>query len=449
MLDLHFSHPHVEETFLPPNVSLRFLDIVEVASVPLYLAAEASLDVWTSDKTTQQWLHDCLIEELSDGEIDSLGSWWEKPGRQSRHGILLGVRGGHHEGFGTDLCITEVLLYAAASTSQQHTNVPPSPPASFSPRHKGSTDDGDLNLRLFALPLSSKIFQTIQQLPDLQQSYAQLSDEGYYLPTPPDGSFSALDGHAPKRAKIESIFQNATYNRRQQKKRGGEGIAKAMAGTEHSFSTPPLPSPTLPKPVQSRGKQPSVLLKRGPLSRALTTGSLRSTAPATYLSEGSRRTSLINDQRSSLHRVESALSPSIDGTNSPVPEDSTNNDFVTQNKTALSRIIMTGMRMHGFQPQRKKSISIIAKSQSQAAPLLDASSTTVGGGQEDYKAVYHQTFKATSFVFRKHWANRAMGQDMLRDTVDGLLGQFCQDPFADHALDASFDGGKPPSSQKY
>ncbi|KAL8646253.1 MAG: hypothetical protein Q9210_006241 [Variospora velana] len=451
--DVHFSHPRVQDAFLPQDASLRFLTIVEAASVPFFLAAGPSLDVWTNDETTRDWLYNCVTDGASNSEDGDSGPHWIGPGGQSRFGILLGVKDGLRKSVRSGPDITEVLLYAAASRLPSVNHAPPSPPASSSPGRDDHTGSISSSLRLYALPLSSKILCDIQQIPDQQQPDATPHDQGYYLPTPPDGtsSSSLLNTHAAKRPKIETLFTDAAQNRRQQKKRGGEGIAKAMAGAQNNFTIPALPSPTMPDPVQANGKRPSVSLARGPLSRSSTTGSIASvrSIPPVSRPQNSRRLTITNGQRSSLHRVESVLSPSVDGTNTPVPEEGHHStDIEQQNKSSLSRIIMTGMRMYGFPPQRKKSIGNLQDSQTQRVSPLDGPIEDTSSRQGEYKAVYHETFKAVSFVFRAYWARRVVSQDVLRDTVDGFLGKFCEDPFADPVHETLFDVGGPGSQKQ-
>lgn len=458
MLDLHFSHPDVKENVLPRDASLHFLAIIDATGVPSHLVAGPSLDVWTSFEETREWLQKCLIgdtignEEEGGNEDRSLQPWRETSGKQSRHGILLGVQGDHGKTDGKGPEITEVLLYAAVTRSPQHVYAPPSPPASSSPGRDGHLGAEESSLRLFALPLSSKILDDLEHIPEDQRVALEPSGDGfYYPPTPPDGLASRHDDHAPKRAKIETLFNDAARNRRQQKKGGGEGVAMAMAALGNGTAVSALPSPILPQPVQSNENRPPASTGRAPLSRALTTGSVasrRSDTQPISRPQHSRRPSLMSGQGSSLHGVSSALAPSVQDTTSPVPDDN-KNDTEQQNKNALSRIIMTGMRMYGFQPQRKKSISSNADSQSQLLSSIHGAATTgTDDRQDEYKAVYHQTYKAANFVFRTYWASRLVGQDVLRDTVDGFLGKFCQDPFAELAFDASFGSGEPVSSQK-
>lgn len=51
---------------------------------------------------------------------------------------------------------------------------------------------------------------------------------------------------------------------------------------------------------------------------------------------------------------------------------------------------------------------------------------------EEYKLVYHQTFKGVVFAFRRQigTVQLQLQQHELRDTVERFLGLFCEDPLA-------------------
>lgn len=87
---------------------------------------------------------------------------------------------------------------------------------------------------------------------------------------------------------------------------------------------------------------------------------------------------------------------------------------------------MAGMRIYGLQQPRKKSISALDMAETQAS-----STPAVGSDreqQDEYKAIYHQTFKAAAFVYRNQWNSMVLGQEALRDTSDTFLRSFCRDP---------------------
>ncbi|KAL8628122.1 hypothetical protein Q9189_006161 [Teloschistes chrysophthalmus] len=384
------------------------------APIPLYLAAGPSLDVWTSDRRTQQWLQAYLLHNSRDDGDKNGISWQESPGGQSEHGILLGVDNDQHDPIQAGLDITEILLYAASSETLHGHPLPLTPPHSSSPSHAHGTQRIKPSIKLYALPLSSNIFQTINESSIAQDTYSIASEDAYYLSFPSEPPLVQPENtKARKRAKIETLFNDASQNRRAQKKRGGEGVAKAMAGLDGRIPMP-LPLPALPDTSQPTKKTAQ---KRGVLSRAFTTSSLPPTEEPISRPQGSRRPTLITTHhRSSLSHVENILSPSLTTTTttqSPAPETPTN-AIETLNKNALSRIIMAGMRMYGLQQPRRKSV---------ATPL---EAQAISANQEEYKAIYHQTFKAAAFAFRKSWREKVVGQEGLRDTVDLFLGRFCR-----------------------
>ncbi|KAL9636907.1 MAG: hypothetical protein Q9204_002077 [Flavoplaca sp. TL-2023a] len=447
--DLHFSHPDRALPVLTHHTSLKYLTIVETASVPLYLVAGPSFDVWTDNESTEQWIHRCLLDDLKDGDTEHLNGWWARLGGQSKNSILLSVRGGDDAGEGSASEITEILLYAGTS---QELNAPPTPPTSSPLEHGNHGSKTSLNVRIHALPLSSKIYNTLAQTPSIPHINPASDDqEFYYLPSPPPAqSHQHDDNPATKRPHIESLFDEATQIRRLHKKQGGEGIAKAMAAMDARMSMPALSSTTaaLPEllinPNLKAQPQP-----RTPFSRASTTGCINqppppppqmnppsSRSPSTHLPPEPKR------RRSLLARAPSLPSPSID-TERPASDvpDSTS-AIEHQNKTTLSRIIMAGMRIHGLQPQhqRRKSIGGASDTQNPASPSIAGKGSSNGvngaGGQgsvggiaeDEYKAIYHQTFKSTTFAFRNTWKTSLIKEESLRDTANIFLSQFCTSP---------------------
>ncbi|KAL9577244.1 MAG: hypothetical protein Q9203_007537, partial [Teloschistes exilis] len=228
--DVHLSHPHLTTPPLPRDATLRALGTTNLSSIPLYLAAGPSLDVWTSDRPTQEWLQANWRSDSRSDEDKSETTWQERPGGQFEHGILLGVDNGQHEPIDAGLDITEILLYAASSETLHGHPLPLTPPRSSSPTHVHGTDRKKPSIRLYALPLSSHTFRTISQSPIAHDSDSIAPEDGYHLPFPSEPPVVQPENtKARKRAKIEILFHDASQNRRAQKKRGGEGVAKAMA----------------------------------------------------------------------------------------------------------------------------------------------------------------------------------------------------------------------------
>lgn len=454
--DLHFSHPfhpHRALPFLTHQTSLKYLTIVETAKVPVYLIVGPSLDVWTDNESTEQWLHRCLFDDLKDGDTEHSNGWWARLGGQSKYSILLGMRRGDDAGEGSAIEITEILLYAATS---QEFNAPPTPPTSSPIEHGNHGSKTSLNVRIHALPLSSKIFNTLAQTASIPHINPASDDqEFYYLPSPPPVPLRQHDAiPATKRPHIESLFDEATQIRRLHKKQGGEGIAKAMAAMDARMSMPALSSTTTALPEPSINPNLKAQPKpRTPLSRASTTGCINpsptppppappqmnppsSRPPSTHLPPDPKR------RRSLLTRAPSLPSPSMD-TERPASDTSASTNAIEhQNKTTLSRIIMAEMRVYGLQPQdrRRKSIGGVSDTQFLASASTaekgsscgidgEGGQGSVGGNAEDeYKAIYHQTFKSSTFVFRNTWKTSPIKEETLRDTVNIFLRQFCNLP---------------------
>ncbi|KAL9034239.1 MAG: hypothetical protein Q9180_005517, partial [Flavoplaca navasiana] len=305
-----------------------------------------------------------------------------------------------------------------------------------------------LNVRIHALPLSSKIYNTLAQTPSIPHINPASDDQDfYYLPSPPPVPLRQQDGIPTiKRPHLESLFDEATQIRRLHKKQGGEGIAKAMAAMDARMSMPALSSTTaaLPEPLIN----PNLKVQpkpRTPFSRASTTGCINppsppplqmnppsSRLPLTHLPPEPKR------RRSLLARAPSLPSPSTD-TERPVSDIPASTSAIEhQNKTTLSRIIMAGMRIHGLQPQhqRRKSICGASDSQNPASASTEGRVSSCGGNgeggqgiaEDEYKAIYHQTFKCTTFAFRNTWKASPIKEDNLRDTVNVFLSRFCNPP---------------------
>ena len=408
---------------LAQDAKLHFLSLVEVAQIPLYLAAGPSCDVFTKDEATTKWLTEALLG-CEEADFDAGGSrepWWSHFGGQSENGILLKVKTEKEEEHGLRNSITEILLYAA--DTKTHTALP-TPPASSSPAPPDedvadAINQGKKTVKVYALPLCSTTI-----------GHAKLSIESYLpnqieLQSAGQACFLPhLHGTAPvtqpahqRRQSISTLFEDATKKRRKLKGRGGESISQAMAGIDRPLSQHGL----LEKQEAPQLQQND--LRRKSLSRA---SSITPIPGLDYSRPASRSGPLIHGKRSSLHRVESVVSPR----DSPGLLDS-DGSHAQQNKAALTKVIMAAMRLHGLQ-QKKKPAS---KSQlpSQATLHTETSAAAIQA-EDEYKLVYHQTFKAATFTFRRHLNAKIIPQEAMRDAVDQLLMMFCTDPMTVHPI---------------
>ena len=313
---------------------------------------------------------------------------------------------------------TELLVYAAAKYRRDLPPVPVSCPPGPAQSPTEIHDVDQPGLQVYALPLSSRIIQDIEEAGKIDSP--KLEDnlcvrEARFFP-------SGLN-HSPqnqavpqKRQKLSDLFEDATQQRRKLKGRGGESISKAMADIDR---LPPRTGLSL-EAQSERIEIPPVQRK----TTARSTLSRTPTSPSVAGSENARPVSrsghLANGKRSSLHRVESAISPRDSPTISDV-----DNTYSQQNKAALVRMVMASMRLHGLQQKK-----ISSKDQETSQHPITSQSHT----EDEYKLVYHQTLKAVMFTFRRQIDDQVIAQEIMRDTVDKFLDIFCTDPLATNGL---------------
>jgi hypothetical protein len=93
----------------------------------------------------------------------------------------------------------------------------------------------------------------------------------------------------------------------------------------------------------------------------------------------------------------------------------------TQNRDALSKMVMAGLRLYGLQSKRPTKKCEPGVGPVQANPLNDEP-------VDEYKLVYHQTFKGACFALRRQLQYTVLRQQDMRDSVDKLLALYCADP---------------------
>lgn len=423
---------------------MRFLSLVEVAAIPLHLAAGPSLDVWTQNETTEQWLSESLLDDWrieEDENNEFSGPWWLRPTQQSDRGILLKVEDRTRNTTGSEHKGTEVLIYAALSKEAEDHASLPTPPGSSSP-HAGQDMDGGVSngiikdIKIYALPLCSSTFTLVDDIgglasPSLCDNSTDV-EARFLLPSFPPKAGTSTSPR--KRQRISTMFEDATYQRKRLMRHGGDRISKAMAAVNSAVITNEKLMSSNSYVREDKDARESDQpkddfrngLPRALLSRASSTISLRG---AESSRPPSRRGPLLNAKRSSLSRVESIASM-IE--TSQISEDST---IEQQNKSALTRIVLTGMRIYGLQP-RKKSLKSRVEPEMEESPFIESGRPEEE--EDDYKLIYHQTFKAASFTFRTHMSLEIINQQVLRDVVDSLLVIFCNDPLASHTTNDTF-----------
>ena len=348
---------------MPQGCKLRALDVVHTSDVPLCLISGPVLSVSADDVATKEAFHRILDRKDQEPPNDDGNSVpeWQKSTLQLHYGMLLKI---DYEPNNSSTA-TELLVYPAITHNSWFSDSMVTPSRSSSPNNNESTlihtqPSIEYNrVRLYALPLDSRRLGELSatEVEPLAAS-AALGDEG--ARPFPLATVSSEPQQAPrKRRKLSDVIEEASYQRRKFKGRGGESVSRLMAGA--GMQRPG-------KPVDSSASQ----------------------------------------QEKPIPEQQSINDPPPD----TIATSDSDNAILGQNKTALTRVVLAGMRMYGVQQAKKHSTS-------NSDPDRDT---------EEYKTIYHQTFKAASFAFRSHFALRPVAQESMREVVDRLLSIFCVDP---------------------
>ena len=411
---------------VPRAATVNYVGTIDPCLVPLHVIAGPALQVYTGNEDTETWILSRLLSDLPSNGDTAFSSTW-----QSGAAALLKVneqRNGQADGQADGPEITELLLFASRSGSSASKDAAMlTPPRSSSPditEEPVPFEGGSFaaRIKIFALPLSSGIGYHAASLPDppTPPPEAPLEEEvGMFLPLD-----AAILNDPRKRKRLDSLFEDATKKIKRAKRRGGETVAKIMAKLERPATSSSEMSQIAEK------SHPEMLVRKRPkgpagahLARSQSIGSLRDLANSRPVSRGDPPA---NGHRSSLSRVATTGqlgSPALEGPGSTVEQ---------QNRNALSRIVMAGMRIYGLSQKKKEGRSGAfsevqpPNAESQASPVEE---------EDEYKAVYHQTYKAAVFAIRRQIGSKALSQEVLRDVVDRILAIFCVDPFEDTGLD--------------
>ncbi|KAI4645418.1 uncharacterized protein J4E78_009328 [Alternaria triticimaculans] len=407
--DVGLASQNVASSPALPATSLRFLTTVDTAKIPLYLAAGPSLDVWTTEEATQAWFEAVLLSKptLADAPNTATKEWWDLARSQSPIGFLVQVQ--RVEEDGRKPRVTEILFYgtiAAPTTAGL-----PTPPSS-SPYVDNAHAEILPELRVHALPLSYDLLHaTSIDLPsDTEPQFLPPQHDFHNPPT------------SPKRTR--DIFEEATIANKKARGRGGRAVSAAAARVSESQQA-----------YTHRKSSLSIDLKASSFSDS------RPTSASDHLARPSSRPlsrspSITSDTRPlsrkgqpDAHARRSNLSQVA---TVPIqPEEPTTE---SRNKDALVKVVMAAMRMHGLQQRkqnRSRRASVAGAEESQQRS--EEAAAEEAAKDDEYKLIYHQTFKGAQLALRKHMSEKPLHAtpDRMRDIVEKLLALFLSDPLAE------------------
>ncbi|MCJ1250533.1 hypothetical protein MMC30_007761 [Trapelia coarctata] len=416
-----------------PGVTLNFLSLVDPTAIPFHLVSGPHLDVFTQNPSTEEWFSHNILDTcpVDFGEKVLEAPWWTRQCGQSSVGVLLRVDG-DMVASQNGRRVSELLIYGAIPREMRSDQVGIlTPPRSSSPAIDSDSADNDdasqvKTASLYALPLSSDLHCHFNGAQGPQSPPADDLAEGFgrFLPDHPVEE-NEKNSSQRKRQRLDSLFEDATQQRKRAKRRGGESVAEAMASLNTAQNGNMENITGTINSVESGSNSPTMMAPNKPghtrnlgITRTQSLGSLRD-FDQSRPSSGGATNSL---KRSSLHRMASV---GVCESSSPAPEDL--NGIEQQNKHALARVVMAGMRMYGLQ-QKKKLLNTRAPFEAPSGVPHDSLSAAANVDEDDYKLVYHQTYKAVSFALRRQISVLGIAQELMRDLVDQFLEIFCVDP---------------------
>lgn len=278
-------------------------------------------------------------------------------------------------------------------------------------------------LTLKAIPLNSAM---PSYLPSPPQSPVNVGDDCDAQLLPPLEQLQATAlANERKRKQVSDVFDEATERRRRAKRHGGESVAAAAGAVNVLVGQK---RPKAPVKAQTPASAKAAASSR-PHSRTASFSAAQTEPPGRPLS---RSPSMSSDIRPvSLKGIVEATTMSKRSSLSRVSSLADTATIEERNKDAISRLVMAGMRLYGLQ-QRKRSGHARRASEvnSQAQSGADGAYQDAKDKDEEYKLIYHQTYKGTVFAFRRAIVRETLYSqpEVLQETVDKLLAVFCSDP---------------------
>ena len=319
--------------------------------------------------------------------------------------------------------ITELLLYAAVkrNVAELPTPILSSSPAPPKESCQTSLDGDHLDVKVYALPLCSTLLGYVDKAARLAGPNLEgltTSKEATFLPETHDLSRPHQGAHQ-KRPSLSSLFEDAQQKRRKLKGRGGESVSNVMAQIDRPTTRHGLPSGL----DHEESGTPTMLQARKRVTQSLSRSSSTMSAANSELSRpASRSGALANGKRSSLHRVESAISPR----NSPIFSD-VDGDYAQRNKAALTKgglwLVCVYMDYNKRRDSETHQLRRIGQTPSRQLGTLRLLKLRMNSNLSITRHLKRQCS-----LFEGHFNARAISQDIMRDIVDKILSLFFSDP---------------------
>ncbi|OJJ43796.1 hypothetical protein ASPZODRAFT_102577 [Penicilliopsis zonata CBS 506.65] len=428
---------------------------VNPSLIPLWARAGSSLELHTTNHETSQWLKDSLLcSEWPDSEdLEKFQSL------QCPVGMLISVNKPTRgiSGF----LISDFLVYGVLS-SPSGLDRPPTPPVSFSTAFEKQISLGaPQELKLFAAPLSAGLIEKAQGIPSPPPSPADTNIQTeHYAEFLPD-----LRSSSPKRKRMATLFEVAAQHHKRVRQRGGEAVSQLMAPTVFQSSQ----QLSLLK-IKRESEEPSLpVLEKIAFhrSRSLSLGTnLNPNKIPDHQVDNNRPSSARSHVRNIMAKklastvaLEKEASPALTATfeetgePSSTPKDA--ESIISENKSLITRTILTCMRLYGFNRTNTRSSTIkntlytavnlngepCHDGETETRILANDSAVMIPPAvtdEDEFKAMYHATYRAATFALRKYLKESANGvssaqlppvlkKERATSMVDEFLRLFCEE----------------------
>lgn len=356
---------------------------------------------------------------------------------------------------------SDLLIYGVLSSATSYARPPTPPHSSPSEINDQSTSTSKPHeLRIYAAPLSTALLTQAQTFPSPPQSAdgQHVSPQAEFLPD--------MSSPSPKRKRVATLFEVAAQHHRRVRQRGGEAVSQLMAPSRPPSSShnlqplrvkrePEDESPSLPSldriaGQRSRSRSASIgttLHRPGSRPGRATPGlnadpQKRASTPTHSLGSNSRRGAQQTQSPSA-----NPAAPGEKSSSTPDSPPKSAESIIAENKNLITRTILTCMRLYGF--HRSSMRSSTTKGIGEAADPESAGATpapevlraetpapAVSSDDDDFKAMYHATYKAAAFALRKYLKESStvpgsgpllLEKGKAMTCIDELLRLFCED----------------------
>lgn len=380
---------------LTKDSNLSFRSFVNPALIPLYARAGPNLELHTTHSSTSQWLKDKLLGGvwLEEEDLDKFQSI------QCPVGLLVGVEGTRKT---SGLTTSDFLVYGVLSSTTSYER-PPTPPISSSseyPEHASPVTRQEL--KIYASPLSASVITKAHALPTPPRNPDGIGDDAQFAEFLPD-----LRSPSPKRKRVASLFESVAQHHRKVRQKGGEAVAQIMAPS-HSQSSQQLQPPKI-KRESEEPTLPALDRIASHRQRSMSMGANLKLSESRPSSSRGHVRGLVSRKNTPTPFLDSSMkreySPAL-GPSDVKPELSSTppkdaETVLSENKNTITRTILTCMRLYGFnRPSTRSGTKHNEEAPDPRPPTADGTASTVE--EDEFKAMYHATYRASTFALRKY-----------------------------------------------